>query len=480
MFMSFKALMNVSGFLFSLLILSILIAEPIVALSFICLTIVFIGLTASINGSMKQGFHPWSYGVFGLFIKLCLPLLMINSIADLEVSNSDLVITSGYLIACIFALYLGFVSSSAKAIAFQVPGVYFRAVGARPLLWRCVLLYICSAAIFIYASANGVNHIPNAEVYSNPYMSLIRDLIVFKTLAGIVLWASLLTSYKNDKSKKMLFMALMLVLVECILGLLEGGRSKIVEPILIFLFVFSSVVRPISFVTLIQMASFGLIVVGPVITIYKEAVFKNVLETGAIDFELVATSILDMDFSKSNFLYFLGAVLSHFTGMLDGLVRTLQRVPDLVDYHLGSTFIQMMTVGWIPRILWEDKPIFLPGRYFASVIFEHNSDPGEAGVSLGIGVFAESFLNFGVFGVLVLFVFGYVLRVFYERNRLYNKIETLSATMIRNFFLVFTIASGAQLTIGGFVVGGVRIWISYLVFLVLALWTVPRIRRFVR
>ena len=262
---------------------------------------------------------------------------------------------------------------------------------------------------------------------------------------------------------------------EVMLGLLEGGRSKIIEPVLLAFFVYSFVISPIPLFVLFQMACFALLFVAPALTIYKTAVFKNLLGSYAIDANLVVSSIRDMDLSRGNLVYNMQDVLFHFSGMLEGTVRTLQKVPDYLDFHLGSTFFSYLTVGWIPRILWEDKPVFLPGRYFAVQIFDHQSDHTEVGVSMGIGVFAESFLNFGYAGLLIVALFGFSLRVFYRRSLIYNEIEQQYVQLIRLFFLVFFVASGPQLTIGGYMIGGIRTWISYAVFLIVVSWSMPRL-----
>jgi hypothetical protein len=79
-------------------------------------------------------------------------------------------------------------------------------------------------------------------------------------------------------------------------------------------------------------------------------------------------------------------------------------VPEKVDYQYGYVYYVQL-VNPIPRFLWEDKPKLDTGLLMADVYGSVDSR-GEATMTISPGLIGEMYLNFGVFGILVLSLFG--------------------------------------------------------------------------
>ena len=75
-----------------------------------------------------------------------------------------------------------------------------------------------------------------------------------------------------------------------------------------------------------------------------------------------------------------------------------------------------MVVTWIPRFLWPDKPSVNEANQFYQVAYGLTAEEELAGVSIAVGYLAESFINFGWFGVVgVMFTIG-VFFDFYQKT----------------------------------------------------------------
>ncbi len=59
-----------------------------------------------------------------------------------------------------------------------------------------------------------------------------------------------------------------------------------------------------------------------------------------------------------------------------------------------------MVVTWIPRFLWPDKPSVNEANQFYQVAYGLTAEEDLNAVSIAVGFLAESFINFGWFGVV--------------------------------------------------------------------------------
>jgi hypothetical protein len=102
--------------------------------------------------------------------------------------------------------------------------------------------------------------------------------------------------------------------------------------------------------------------------------------------------------------------MSRFYG-IDSLTLIVRDTPATMDYQYGQT-IYPLFVAWIPRQIWEDKPIVSFGKVFAE---EYLGDFfAGTGVSGSPTLLGEAYLNWHVIGMLaVAFLSGVLVRTVY-------------------------------------------------------------------
>jgi hypothetical protein len=98
------------------------------------------------------------------------------------------------------------------------------------------------------------------------------------------------------------------------------------------------------------------------------------------------------------------------TAMADGFGVELQFVPDRIDYQMGRTYLEAVSRP-VPRAIWAEKPRAAETQLMAAIWPQFAS----AGVGFSFSLFGEPYLNFGLFGVIAVFLaFGVFWRAAYE------------------------------------------------------------------
>lgn len=100
-----------------------------------------------------------------------------------------------------------------------------------------------------------------------------------------------------------------------------------------------------------------------------------------------------------------------YTGfeMFRELLFILDEVPNPVDYQWGKSYINQI-INPIPRYFWTGKPIWDAGILLAEAK-GYVDDTGRATMTNSPGYIGETYLNFGIFGVVfVPFISGMIIR----------------------------------------------------------------------
>jgi hypothetical protein len=100
--------------------------------------------------------------------------------------------------------------------------------------------------------------------------------------------------------------------------------------------------------------------------------------------------------------------------LLQQTANVLEITPERVPYQDGKLYSYML-VTFIPRVLWPDKPSVNDANMWYQVSYRLTSSRGVSGVSIAVGSLAESYINFGWFGpIIVMFVIGICLELFHR------------------------------------------------------------------
>lgn len=92
------------------------------------------------------------------------------------------------------------------------------------------------------------------------------------------------------------------------------------------------------------------------------------------------------------------------------LAHAIEMTPAVVPHQEGATY-RYFRYTFLPRVLFPDKPIAQYADVWAAVMYGYTTPEGTAHVMVGLPQMAEAYINFGLFGGLLLFVgMGLVLR----------------------------------------------------------------------
>jgi hypothetical protein len=92
--------------------------------------------------------------------------------------------------------------------------------------------------------------------------------------------------------------------------------------------------------------------------------------------------------------------------LLQQTANVMESTPEVVPYQYGRLYSYIL-VTLVPRFVWPDKPSVNDANRWYQVSYRLTSPQYLKGVSISVGTLAESFINFGWLGpVLVIFPLG--------------------------------------------------------------------------
>lgn len=221
-------------------------------------------------------------------------------------------------------------------------------------------------------------------------------LLLGVSLIQIAMVVSLTHALVTGKEKILAYAVLFPLVL--LMGLLSGSKGNFLSPILILLISMHYLKKRIR-LKKIMVFVFIVVVSIPIFNIYRGV--KGVQDIGDVGANAVAS--LDV---KSTVRH----VISRFYG-IDSLTYIIRDTPNVMDYQLGGTVFPI-AVAWIPRAMWEDKPIISFGKIFSETYF--NEYFSGTGTSASPTILGEAYINWHIAGMLVLsFLCGIVIRAPY-------------------------------------------------------------------
>jgi hypothetical protein len=98
--------------------------------------------------------------------------------------------------------------------------------------------------------------------------------------------------------------------------------------------------------------------------------------------------------------------------LLQQTAHVMELTPSKVPYQYGSLY-SYIAVTFVPRFLWPDKPSVNDANHWYQVSYGLTDPHQLSTVSIAVGTVAESYINFGWFGpVLIIFPLGIFLGSF--------------------------------------------------------------------
>jgi oligosaccharide repeat unit polymerase len=155
---------------------------------------------------------------------------------------------------------------------------------------------------------------------------------------------------------------------------------------------------------------------------------------------------------------------------LDSVVMIVRYVPNSMDHIHGETLLPILT-GWIPRVIWPDKPTLGFGSYMVQVIIGSKSMTNK-----GLTAVGELYLNFGLLGIIPgMLLLGMFTRWVYDFTHRFSPSSLLRALMYMELFpvLIFSMQS----SLSSMLLGAIRT----ILFVLVVCWflrLMPRRRNF--
>lgn len=427
----------------------------------------------------QDPFLPYSYFCLKSFISLSMGSLLLILIPAAAPDAPRYVISKSMaLIALTFIAYwLGYRSIIGKRLASIVPLFVFEPAKKSQFdMWRSALiLYGLGWAGRIGGAALGLSHLPSDLSGKWQIISIISQLRGFASLAFVViLWV--IFTRKNHASWMPPPGAIAFTLIEIFGGMLDGGRSQIIMPLIYATVVYHYTKRHVSWKMLLVGFAILFLVLAPLTTIYRTLYYQSIGEVGQPGMDSVQDvfkaqrfAVAVGEFSYKNMLIRLSA---RFSKTFDGTIRVLDQVPREHQYQMGRAYFPDMFTAFIPRIIWSGKPVYLPGREFAKTFWGTEVDR-KFGTSTGIGVAAELYYNFGWFGLLFAPLFGLIIRFFFERYQQYRRVE--EGYLVRLFFILFIVLAHGEIVT--YLPSLLRNALWYYLFLIILYRSFPTVRK---
>jgi O-antigen polysaccharide polymerase Wzy len=144
-------------------------------------------------------------------------------------------------------------------------------------------------------------------------------------------------------------------------------------------------------------------------------------------------------------------------------------VPSEIPHQYGATYLAI-PLGFIPRILWPDKPTYQFDNEIGRV--SGYLQPNDYRTSIKYGYFGEAYLNFGWLGLTVgLFMIGMMFRIAYAKLVGLQGRQSPTATLL--YSLILLDIATIETPLGPAIGGATR----EAVVLVVLLWLLTRARR---
>ncbi len=177
-------------------------------------------------------------------------------------------------------------------------------------------------------------------------------------------------------------------LVSCFIPFIASTRTPILEVLVVLAMLRHYLVKEVNLTKLVIIGFVGMMVIGTLGELRRNPE-KLVLVSVASSIDSVVGSSYFVDLGKTSIV--------------------VNRVPATVDYLYGSSFISIgMTL--IPRQLWPDKPVVRIGYFVGQEVIRLNNMTG-----IPPGFIAETYLNFGYWGILpIFFLLGCLVRKLYN------------------------------------------------------------------
>lgn len=383
-------------------------------------------------------------------------------------------LTLGYTIVGFVFLLIGYYSFIPKIMSKSLPRLRLlkSSLQGKGIVKKIYLIYAVGILFRIVLLSRGLALFILPEGADLTFLNIMQLLSRF-TIFGYALYSIwLFSSFKITKRK--LIPWLVMFTIEVGWAFLSGWKGTFILLVTIPLIAYHYLRQRLSIRRILLPATVGILilifVIFPVINTYRVIIWKEgpVVSVGEFVSHMGIVHDKLRGYSWSEFQQIsLRPFMNRMVG-LDSFSMILMKTPETVDFQMGGT-LRYLFIAWVPRVLWEEKPIIDFGKWFAINFF--NQPPGIDN-SMGITNIGELYLNFHVLGILLgMFFIGIIYKTAYLYFIKYGKasaisvflyifvffglisiggsITTMSVSLLQTLFLLFLISWFLKVKISG-------------------------------
>jgi len=340
------------------------------------------------------------------------------------------------LITVTVVLYFaGFYSKFGVEVAQRIPIFYFPAKDfADRELWVALIPpYVLGWMSRLFLLSAGVFHFQRAlPQIVQQFSALLNDVYAF------AFYAYLMAVGLAIKGRAPRSVAIGAGALELGYGLSYGGGTAIFLPLAGAVMLYSYYRRPLRWTSVIAVFLIAIVVIAPFAYLYRYTYAEYVGESGTPGLSSVVGSV-ERSIDRLSDVTEYRALLLYRLAQLDATLIALDRVPSVLPFQWGGTFVPQIIASPIPRVFWPNKPTISTGRRFAMEFYDDPNPDEEVGSNSSIGHAAELYYNFGVLGLSLCFVIGIFIRFLWLRTEFLMKAECEAAPRI--WFVLLTAPS---------------------------------------
>jgi hypothetical protein len=421
-----------------------------------------------------DAFHPYSYLAFTSIQTFLIPAVLfaefrygatpLNSFtrAVMLIGAAHAFITVGFLLP--FGYRLG----------HRLPLLRWKTGVTR---WRRIVpvasfVYVVGWLARIQRGSLGFSHLPGEFRASREAISILGDLGTMATLSYVVL-----LGYLFQRTRVLGWPGLVVALlvgIEMLAGALEGGRTGIVFPIVYALLAWRWSGRPVRITTLLGLYLLALLLLGPILTAYRLALYERIEGDSIVSPSIVLAAALETPatIERSGGMGELRRVtINQRAPTFESTLRVIDRVPDQYAFEWGGGIVADVATLVVPRAVWSGKPVYDVGQRRAAEFWNIDRRLSR-GTSIAVGMPAEIFLNFSWWGLPLFAGFGLLVRS--SASWLSRLEEDNVARLVLTAFVAIYVSQIGQ-DIPSYAVGLLRNGLVYFGFLVLLHGRLPSV-----
>jgi hypothetical protein len=369
--------------------------------------------------------------------------------------NSDYYVLQGLLISTVgfVFFYLGYFWGGKDNLYKLIPKIPFPD-GTQHFLWIKTLIVFSIgiyAFIILFRNGSAMRFIWDPDQNSSANIQLLDSLANFRYFALVLAWGLW------DLGRRYKFLAILFLVISILIGLGIGSKNDIfisLLAVLLALHYTKNMSRTRLFGLSAVLATGFVFIFFPLVQNYRQTYldvigFRTTREvTDLVD--VVGLTSFSNTTSATNGNYIQSSMIDivNRSVWLNAIVMINWRVPNYIEYQSGTTFYPLL-IGWIPRVIWPDKPILSQGSFMHNVIIGSNTQSNVGLTSIG-----DFYLNFSLLGVIIgMFVLGSIVRIIYLYTQNFSQVKIYQILFYFTLYpnLLFSLQSGVATGLLGIV-----------------------------